>query len=79
MNRRLKEILKMAKEGDVFIRENYSPCYSKIAIIIDGDVKLYRISKKNLEKLLREFERRKIGWEDCEYPHCCNPCDIWDE
>jgi hypothetical protein len=76
---KLKEILKYAKQGDVFIREDYSPCYSKIAILINGGVKTFKISKKNLEKLKNEFDKNKIGWEYCEYPGCCNPCDIWDK
>jgi len=67
---KLKEILKYAKQGDVIIRERHN----EVVILLNTNRK-YELTKKEIDKLTAELDKRKIGYEFCECQGC-GACDL---
>jgi len=71
MNKKLKEILKYAEQGDIIIREELD----EVIIFVVGESKdrRWKLSKKEIEKLMEELDKREIGYELCDG---CGACGL---
>jgi hypothetical protein len=62
---KIKEILKYAEVGDVVIRERFNE-----VVILGDKVRRYKLNENEIEKLTKELDKRKIGYEFCECQGC---------